>query len=216
MDEKTLNAYCAMIAIVADSVYSRMLNDAYRKRYPGLPYSEDIAATTFTLDQLVYYDLACSDFQWLAEVLTPLNILTNVQDPDGTCNPYLHRFLCPPAEASHFARLHWRQGVPFEEVLWGFLEHYSCYGTEWFGLVFRMNAVFHPRNGMEKVIRALARLRYAQPCQDGYRWTKRVRPAVAAAVAVESHSIIRKAHMLSAASMGDQGLFPRPHEPEDE
>lgn len=129
---------------------------------------------------------------------------------DGTTNPCMHRFLCPPSEAGRLARAHWGSGVPFDELLDEFFRYHSHYGTEHYGLEFLMNVVFHPRHGMEDVVRALAQLRYAEPRQSGYRWSKKIRPYLPTYVASCSCLIIERSYALARYTMGDPDMFRRP------
>ncbi|MGG2419607.1 hypothetical protein ACQV9O_25940 [Ralstonia pseudosolanacearum] len=216
MDERALNAYCAMVAVIANSVYSSMLSDAHQERNPLSTYSEARARAAYPYEQLVFYDMATSDFQWLADVLQPLKILTHATDPDGAIIPYAHRFLCHPSEAGRLARAHWRSGVPLDELLDEFLRYYSHYGVAYHGLEFLMNVVFHPRHGMEHVVQALAQLRYAERYQGGYRWTKKMRPYVRAYVATCSRLAIHRAYTLARYTMGDADIYRRPYSASDD
>lgn len=216
MNEGTLQAYSSMVKVLAQAIYSDMIHEYKSQRAQNWdePHGNEDITANIPLNELVFYDIGNSDRTWLTDVLRPLGIVTFLQDEDGTFHHRAHRLLCPPSEVPQLVRAQWPQGIPFEKLLREFFLYHIDYGQ--YGLEFLMNVVFHPKNGMEDVVTSLVRLRYTERHQDGFRWTKKMRWLVRAAVRSESYSAIQRAYTVARFQMGDFGLFPGPHRTRDD
>lgn len=160
MNDQHLSAYCQIASVLTHQAYAQA------------EFEADFLLSDKRLTDVkkpMYFHNFISTSEWIAQILSKLGILKEVP-------PFCYfTFECSTEEAASVAERNWQIGPSFDEIISCYVYDFSDFGTQHYGLDFSSNAVFHPKNGMERLIPLLVPLGYAEALGQGFVWTPKIK-----------------------------------------